>query len=103
MVAQYSPHTVIADLEPATTIDLDGADILTRISRELARKDVKLLLARVPPEAIGLLSRAGTLDAIGRDHLYASVRAAVDAARERTETEVQGALQGGHPRGPVPA
>jgi high affinity sulfate transporter 1 len=79
MATQHSPVAVIVDLGPAADIDLDGADIITKVSSELALKGTRLLLARVDDGRLLLLDRAGTLDAIGRENVYPSVRAAVSS------------------------
>lgn len=80
MIAEHSPHTVIVDLGPAAYIDLDGADIVSKLATELSSRGTRLLLARVDEDRIGLLERAGTLDVVGT--VYPSVRAAVSASAE---------------------
>lgn len=80
-------HTVIVDLDAAASIDLDGADVLTKLAGELGKRDIDVVLARVGDEHMDLLQKAGTLDAIGRHNVYPSVRAAV-AARAGTELEL---------------
>ena len=79
MVEQDDAHAVVLDLESAATIDLDGADVLTLIGRELGHRQIDVALARVGGDHVDLLRRAGTLKAIGEDHVYPTVAAAVDA------------------------
>jgi sulfate permease, SulP family len=79
MVAQQDTRAVVLDLESAATIDLDGADVLTQIDHELGRRNVDVVLARVPRAHVELLRRAGTLEAIGEGNVYPTVGAAVDA------------------------
>ncbi len=79
MVDEQNPHAVVVDLGPAADIDLDGADILSKLVGELSRRGVTMLLARVNEDRLGLLERAGTIDTVGKDNVYPSVRAAVSA------------------------
>jgi len=79
MVEEDDAHAVVLDLESAATIDLDGADVLTLIGRELGHRQIDVALARVGGDHVDLLRRAGTLKAIGEDHVYPTVAAAVDA------------------------
>ena len=79
MVEQDHAHAVVLDLESAATIDLDGADVLTLMGRELGHRQIDVVLARVGGDHVGLLRKAGTLKVIGEDHVYPTVAAAVDA------------------------
>lgn len=81
MVAEHKPHALVVDLGPAADIDLDGADTLTQLCRELSAGGVRLLLARIDGGRVGLLERAGTLDAVGPDGVHPSVRSAVAAVQ----------------------
>lgn len=47
MVQEDEPHTVVIDLDAATTMDMDGVEILIKIIGELDRQDIKFYLARV--------------------------------------------------------
>ncbi len=89
MIAEQKPHTVVVDLGPAADIDLDGADTLSKLAGELKARQTALLLARVDEHRVGLLERAGTLDAIGAGNVYPSVRAAVAAARTEARPAVR--------------
>lgn len=80
MVADQSPHTVVIDLGSVSTLDMDGAEVLTKLHEELERKQIRVVLARVPDAEIELLAKTGTIAQIGKDHLYVTVRAAVAAA-----------------------
>lgn len=77
LVDETRPRAVVIDLESATFMDMDGAEILGTLSRELERKDIRLALARVDGEELGLLERAGTIAEIGAGHVYATIRHAV--------------------------
>ena len=82
MVQEYEPHSVVIDLDAATTMDMDGVEILTKIAGELGRQDIKVLLARVDSDNIELFGKLGALDEIGSQNIYETVRAAVDAAQQ---------------------
>ncbi len=47
-------------------------------ARELAESGTALALARVEPRVLDLWRRAGTLDALGEDRVFSTVRAAVE-------------------------
>lgn len=79
MVRTQDAHAVVIDLDAASTIDLDGADSLTALHGELKRSDIVVALARVADDQMDLLSKAGTLAAIGEQDVYPSVRSAVAA------------------------
>ena len=59
--------------------DTDGADMVAQIAGELRSQDVWLALARVEPESLELWTRAGAIDAVGRDRVFDTVRQAVAA------------------------
>ena len=82
MVREYEPHTVVVDLDAATTMDMDGVEILDKINRELGRQDIKVLLARVDSEVIELFRRMGATEVILSERIFESVRAAVKAAQQ---------------------
>ncbi len=81
LVQEDEPHTVVVDLSATAMIDLDGADVLTKLQEELARKDVQLSLAHVGAHRLDLLTRAGTIEAIGSENIFTTVREAVAAAK----------------------
>ena len=81
MIADQSPKAVVIDLGSATLIDMDGAEILTKLYEELGKKGIEVVLARVPDSQVDLLTRSGTVDAIGRENLYETVRDAVSAVQ----------------------
>ena len=79
MVGESDPSVVVLDLETTPDIDIDGADTLTKVAEQLRSRGIRLLLARVDGERLDLLRRAGTLKAIGDEHLFVTVRDAVSA------------------------
>lgn len=80
LVSTNDATTVVLDLEATPEIDLDGADMLTKVRGQLADRGVRLLLTHADGEELDLLRRAGTLDAIGETNVFETVRAAVAAA-----------------------
>jgi high affinity sulfate transporter 1 len=92
MVADASPHAVVIDLGSATSMDMDGAEVLTKLHEELGRKGIRVVLARVPHRELDLMAKAGTLEAIGREHFYMTVRDAV-AAMEKPSMSLAAPLE----------
>jgi SulP family sulfate permease len=87
MVEESRPRAVVIDLGSATFMDMDGAEILGTLSRELGRKDVRLALARVDGDERGLLERAGTIEEVGASNVYETVRHAVAELEMRLGTQ----------------
>lgn len=81
MVGEHEPYALIVDLGPAADIDLDGADTLSKLVGELSDRHVRVLVARIDEDRLDLLTRAGTLEALGPDGVHPSVRSAVAAAQ----------------------
>jgi SulP family sulfate permease len=75
--------TVVVDFEATSHIDLDGADMLTKVNEELADTGVRLLLTHTNASELDMLQRAGTLTAVGEENVYETARAAVAAATQR--------------------
>jgi sulfate permease, SulP family len=80
LVSENDATTVVLDLEATPEIDLDGADMLTKVHGQLADRGVRILLAHADAAELDLLRRAGTMDAIGETNFFETVRAAVAAA-----------------------
>lgn len=85
MVAEQEPHTVVIDLGSASQMDMDGAEVLTKLHEELERKEIRVVLARIPDNVRQLLSKTGTESAIGKENYYVTVRDAVAAASRRSK------------------
>jgi high affinity sulfate transporter 1 len=79
--------TVVFDLEATAAIDVDGADMLTKVHGQLADRGVRLMLAHGDTEDIGLLGRAGTLNVLGEQNVFVTVRAAVAEATQTRPAE----------------
>ena len=72
--------TVIVDAESIHLTDTDGADILSQVAEELRAQGAGLRLAAVHPQVLALWQRAGVLDVLDEDAVYATVDEAVAAA-----------------------
>ncbi|MFZ0323009.1 MAG: sodium-independent anion transporter [Actinomycetes bacterium] len=77
LVSAQRPTTVVVDLEATPAVDLDGADMLTEVHRQLAETGVGLLLTRADVTKLEMLRRAGALEAIGMENIFETVRGAV--------------------------
>jgi SulP family sulfate permease len=53
-------------------IDTAGAELVANLARQLREGGIELYLCKMRPEVLSLLDRGGYLDAIGRDHLFAT-------------------------------
>jgi sulfate permease, SulP family len=62
-----------------THVDTTGLDALLDVTKDLRRDEITLVIARLRTRMQEQLKNAGVLDAIGPEHLYPTVRAAVDA------------------------
>ena len=75
-----SPVTwFVFDAEGLTGIDSTGAEALESIVENLTRQDISFAVARLKAPVRLHFDGAGLTEAIGADHFYETVRAAVDA------------------------
>jgi high affinity sulfate transporter 1 len=74
------PHTVVIDFEEIFLVDDTGASALSDFFDYAQRYGVDLMLARVHSGSHTLLKMAGVIEKIGEDHIYDTIRNAVDAA-----------------------
>jgi SulP family sulfate permease len=74
---------VVVDAEAIFLTDTDGADILSQVARELAAREIAVVLAAPHPPVLDLWSRAGVLAAIGDDAVHATVGRAVETLAQR--------------------
>jgi MFS superfamily sulfate permease-like transporter len=86
-VKEHQPQTVVIDLSAVIMMDMDGDKILSKLARELHRKDIQVLLVNVGSENLKLLRKTGTLQEIGEENIYRTVRAAVADAQKSAEPE----------------
>ena len=61
-------HAVVIDLGSTNLVDMDEAEVLTRLQEELQRKNVKVVLARVADNELDILDKTGTIQAIGQEN-----------------------------------
>jgi SulP family sulfate permease len=74
---------LVLDADAMTHVDATGMDALVDVTKDLRRDHVTLVLARLRTRMEERLEEAGVLDVIGRERLYPTVRAAVDACGVR--------------------
>jgi SulP family sulfate permease len=89
MVEENEPNTVVIDLSAVMMLDMDGDKILSKLTRELRQKNVQVLLVNVGRDNLELLRKTGTLEKIGSQNIYRTVRAAVSAAQKAAEEPQQ--------------
>lgn len=69
----------VLNAEANTEIDFTAADVLEELRAELADRGITLALARVKFEVADDLRKAGLIEAIGADHVFATLPTAVQA------------------------
>ena len=70
---------LVLDAEAISYTDATGLDALLDVTNDLRRDGITLVIARLRMRMEAELEDAGVLDAVGREHLYPTVRAAVEA------------------------
>ena len=68
----------VLDAGAISDIDYTSAEVLKRLYNQLDTDDIQLALAHVPPMLRTLLDRYGLTTLIGEEHIYTSVREAID-------------------------
>ena len=84
LVQENQPKTLVIDMSAVIMMDIDGDKILTKLSRELRKKNVQVLLVNIGSENLELMRKTGTLEEIGSQNIYRTVRAAVANAQKAT-------------------
>ena len=79
-----APTNVVIDADAVHLTDTDGADALIQLARELHSQGASLALAQVHPPVLALWRRAGLIDVIGEDAVFATVRHGVDESSVRS-------------------
>jgi sulfate permease, SulP family len=82
MVEKDQPHSVVIDLGSVNMMDMDGDKMLAKLTKELRKKNVQVVLVRVGRHILELLRKTGTLEEIGSQNIYETVRAAVANAQK---------------------
>jgi hypothetical protein len=59
-----------------------ATDIVVSLAEELRAKGIWLGLARVEGGVLGLWHRAGAIDAVGAENVFADVKSAVESGRK---------------------
>ena len=80
-------RALVVDATAISQTDTDGADIVIQIAEDLRSRGISLAFAHLEPFVLDLWTRAGAIDAVGPDHVFETVRAAVqtlDAATAAT-------------------
>jgi sulfate permease, SulP family len=72
----------VLNIEAVSEIDITGVDALENLRRELGSRNIVFGLARLKTELGQVLARAGFLDRIGEDRVYATLPTAVEAYQE---------------------
>ena len=72
-------RALVVDATAISQTDTDGADIVIQIAEDLRSRGIALAFAHLEPFVLELWTRAGAIDAIGPDHVFETVRAAVQA------------------------
>ena len=84
LVENNQPYAVVIDLGTVMMLDMDGDKILAKLSRELRKKNIQLLLVRVGRDKLELMRKTGTLEEIGTQNIYETTRAAVADVQKAT-------------------
>jgi sulfate permease, SulP family len=71
---------LVFDAEALSHVDATGVETLTRLHHSLHEERTTLVFARLKSPMRQALRDAGILDLVGEDHVYPTVRAAVEAA-----------------------
>ncbi len=79
------PSVVVADMEAVSQSDTDGADVLISLAEQMSARDIWFGLARVEGAVLDLWKRAGAIDAVGADRVFADAVDAVVAGRAARE------------------
>jgi anti-anti-sigma factor len=89
LVRENQPKTVVIDMSAVIMIDMDGDRTLSKLSKELSQKNVQFLLVNVGTANLELMRKTGTLQEIGLQNVYRTVRSAVSDAQKAVETPQQ--------------
>ncbi len=81
--APEKPACFVLDAEAISIVDSTGADVLESLRVELLKQGTTLTIARSKGWFRIMLDRTGLADQVGRDRLFTSIRAAVEAASSR--------------------
>ena len=74
------------DAEAVTHADSTGLEALQKLTEDLRRAEITLVVARLRTHMTQQLEQAGLTEVIGRDRFYPTIHAAVDAYVSAHET-----------------
>lgn len=74
------PRFLVLSMEAITQLDVTGMESLDQVYRELQQRGVQLLLARPKHYMRDLARKSGALEHIGLEHVFPSIRSAVEYA-----------------------
>jgi sulfate permease, SulP family len=80
------PTTLVVDCEAMFEVDSTGAAAVIDLLHYAQRFGIDLALARVHRDARMVLEAGGVIDAVGEDHVYETIRSAVDAVTKEPAT-----------------
>jgi sulfate permease, SulP family len=72
-------HRLVFDAEALSHVDATGIHALSRLNESLRSQHITLVLARLKGPTHQVLEEAGFLEELGEDHVFPTVRAAVQA------------------------
>jgi MFS superfamily sulfate permease-like transporter len=78
---------LVLDADAITHADSTGLDTLREVTQDVRRDEITLVVARLRTRMEEEFEDAGVVEAIGRDHFYPTVRAAVDACAASRDQE----------------
>ncbi len=79
---------VVLDLHQLISMDTTGLEALQGLLRALRRRGGRLILAEATEQPLSLIRRAGLLDELGRENLFADLESALEAARRTPSPEL---------------
>jgi len=82
LVKENQPKTVVIDMTAVIMMDMDGDRMLNKLSKELHRKGIQVILVNVGKDNLELMRKTGTIREIGEENLYKTVRLAVSGAQK---------------------
>jgi high affinity sulfate transporter 1 len=81
--ANRDVERLILDGTPMTHLDSTGADTIADLVDDLARRNIRLAICGVAPQVQRMLERSGTLERLGPDAVFETLRSAVEAHEAR--------------------
>ncbi|MEN6519849.1 MAG: solute carrier family 26 protein [Armatimonadota bacterium] len=85
ITSESMPEWFILDAESIPMIDTTAVDHLDKALTELKNESITFALARPNEQVRDMIDRTGLAEKIGEDHIFRSVRSAVDAFRNRNK------------------